>query len=87
MGRWMARRIFFWSVATFKLFRELTYTFIVCMTKLLLLLLLKRRLPIPSNSSLTVVNLVPKTLRVQVSNDGNVSFDVTNSSVSAIDFT
>ncbi|MDG2431867.1 T9SS type B sorting domain-containing protein [Flavobacterium sp.] len=43
--------------------------------------------PVPSNSSLTVANVVPKNITCTGSADGNVSFDVANSSAASVDYT
>ncbi|MFV8333189.1 T9SS type B sorting domain-containing protein [Flavobacterium sp. GSP14] len=69
------------------LFPGVTYTFIVYDSATLCYYYETAFTPIPSNSSLVVANLVPKNITCTGSNDGNVSFDITNSSLSAIGYT
>ncbi|WP_339919617.1 T9SS type B sorting domain-containing protein [uncultured Flavobacterium sp.] len=64
-----------------------TYTFIVYDSATLCYYYETAVTPIPSNSSLVVGNLVPKNITCTGSADGNVSFDVTNSSGVAVDYT
>ncbi len=64
-----------------------TYTFIVYDEATLCYYYETAAIPIPSNSSLVIANLVPKNITCTGSADGNVSFDVTNSSGLSVDYT
>jgi gliding motility-associated-like protein len=64
-----------------------TYTFIVYDEATKCYYFESAAIPVPSTTSLSVDNIVPKNITCTGSNDGNVSFDIKNTSASTIDYT
>ncbi|MFV5687328.1 T9SS type B sorting domain-containing protein [Flavobacterium sp. ZT3R25] len=64
-----------------------TYTFIVYDEDTKCYYYETSTIPVPSNTSLSVANLVPKNITCIGNNDGNVSFDVTNAGGTSLDYT
>lgn len=64
-----------------------TYTFIVYDEDTKCYYYETSTIPVPSNTSLSVANLVPKNITCIGNNDGNISFDVTNVGGTSLDYT
>ncbi|WP_281322979.1 T9SS type B sorting domain-containing protein [Flavobacterium aestivum] len=64
-----------------------TYTFIVYDENTKCYYYETAAIPVPSITSLSANNIVPKNITCKGSNDGNVSFDITNASGASLDYT